>query len=412
VTLRRGVPRTKPYVVAFAGARDAYQVPLALEERGRLAKLVTDLYVPEPLAAVARRLGAGARLERASRRSMPGLPFGRVKLVLPLVREVLVPPSDPGPEARLARAIRNQEVLGQAAALTARKLGADLFLYAGYAAAAFVDPALAPSKKVLFMYHPHVRPSAAILKGDFKSFPEARSSEEHIDRDLRDESNDKELSHADLVVCASSFTARSVRDAGFSNVPMMVVPYGIDAQPAVHARPIVRRDNRRCQFLFVGSGVHRKGLHLLVDAWKKAELPDADLTLVCRNIEPWIEERTKGAPIQLLRGVSGDELERLYAEGDAFVLPSLIEGFGYVYLEALSRGCFCIGTLNTGLPDLQLGPGEAAVLPAADLEALVETLRATHARWKGGGLDASAIAAAASRWPWARFRQGIVAATA
>lgn len=412
MTLRRGVPRRKPYVVAFTGARDAYQVPLALEEMGRLGKLVTDLYVPASFAAIVKHLGVGARLERVSRRTVAGLSFRRVELVLPVAREVLVPPSDPGPEARLARAIKNQDLVGQAAARAARKLGADLFLYAGYAAAAFVDPELAQSKKILFMYHPHVRPSAAILKGDFKSFPEARSSEEQIDRDLRDESNDKELAHADLVVCASSFTARSVRDAGFSQVPMIVVPYGIDAPPKHEVRQIVRRENRRCQFLFVGSGVHRKGLHLLVDAWKKAQLPEADLTLVCRNIEPWIEERTKGAPIQLLRGVTGDELERLYAKADVFILPSLIEGFGYVYLEALSRGCFCVGTLNTGLPDLQLGPGEAAVLPAADLDTLVETLRATQTRWKGGGLDAGAIAAAASRWPWARFRQGIVEATA
>jgi len=405
--LRRGVPRKKPYVVAFAGARDAYQVPLALEERGRLAKLVTDLYVPRSLAAMARRLGAGARLERASQRSTNGLPFRRTKLVFPLVPDVLVPPKDAGPEARLARGVRSQNLIGQAAANTAKSHAADLFLYAGYAAAAFVDPELAPRKKVLFMYHPHIRPSADILKRDFKSFPEARSSEEQIDRDLRDEFNDQELSHADLVVCASSFTARSVREAGFSSVPMTVVPYGIDVHPPDAGREIRRRENRRRQFLFVGSGVHRKGLHLLVDGWKKAQLPEADLTLVCRNIEPWIEKRIEGASIELLRGVAADELERLYAKADVFVLPSLIEGFGYVYLEALRRGCFCIGTLNTGLPDLQLGPSEAAVLPAPDLEALVACLRATYARWKGGGLDAPMIAAAAARWPWARFRQGV-----
>jgi len=398
------VQRSKSYVVAFAGARDAYQVPLALENDGRLAKLVTDLYVPPSLARLAKRVGHVGRLERATHRSAPGLPSFKVRQVLPLAREILVPPRGETDEAALARCISGQRLLSERAAATAKELSADLFLYAGYAEQAFSDPALARARKVLFMYHPHVRPSAAILKEDFKRFPEARSSEAHIDRDLRDEINDRELGRADLVVCASSFTARSVCDAGFAAASLKIIPYGIDLGDQAS---VSRRTNTRCRFLFVGSGVHRKGLHLLVDAWKKAELPDADLTLICRNIEPWIEARVRDARIELVRGVSGKELDRIYADSDVFVLPSLIEGFGYVYLEALSKGCFCIGTHNTGLPDLQLGESEGVALPAGDLEALVEALRSTHGRWKGGGLDAPVIAAAASRWPWERFRKGV-----
>jgi glycosyltransferase involved in cell wall biosynthesis len=33
-------------------------------------------------------------------------------------------------------------------------------------------------------------------------------------------------------------------------------------------------------------------------------------------------------------------------------MPSLIEGFGQVFLEALSYGCPILGTFNTCLPDL------------------------------------------------------------
>ena len=62
--------------------------------------------------------------------------------------------------------------------------------------------------------------------------------------------------------------------------------------------------------------------------------------------------------------MSQPELEQLYQQADVFVLPSLVEGFGYVYLEALARGCFCLGTWNTGLPDVA-DQASAMLIPAA-----------------------------------------------
>ena len=47
----------------------------------------------------------------------------------------------------------------------------------------------------------------------------------------------------------------------------------------------------RFRALFVGSGVQRKGLHHLLHAWHRARLPaDSELTLVCRNLDPGLEE--------------------------------------------------------------------------------------------------------------------------
>ena len=89
----------------------------------------------------------------------------------------------------------------------------------------------------------------------------------------------------------------------------------------------------------------RKGLHHLIEAWGKANLSHSQLTLVCRSIDPQIRAAwslPKG--IHLCSAVSQPELEKLYQQADVFVLPSLVEGFGYVYLEALARGCFCLGT--------------------------------------------------------------------
>jgi glycosyltransferase involved in cell wall biosynthesis len=88
-------------------------------------------------------------------------------------------------------------------------------------------------------------------------------------------------------------------------------------------------------------------------------------------------------------------------------MPSLVEGFGLVYLEALSAGCHVIGTTNTGLPDLELPDLAATIIEPGDIErlavALTELVRAKH----NGTLDPVAIQREAQSRTWAGFRQGI-----
>ena len=79
----------------------------------------------------------------------------------------------------------------------------------------------------------------------------------------------------------------------------------------------------------------------------------ASSRLVCRVMDRPLERMAAAVPgVELLRGVSAAELQRLYRESSLFVMPSLVEGFGQVYLEALASGCPVLGTPNTALPDL------------------------------------------------------------
>lgn len=75
------------------------------------------------------------------------------------------------------------------------RAGADLFLYAGSAEQAFASAAR-DVRKVLFMYHPRVRPSAAILRQDMKRYPVAQDVHGSLAADLADESNDRELTQS------------------------------------------------------------------------------------------------------------------------------------------------------------------------------------------------------------------------
>jgi len=63
--------------------------------------------------------------------------------------------------------------------------------------------------------------------------------------------------------------------------------------------------------------------------------------------------------VRLLDWVSGPELEGLYALADAFVFPSLYEGFGLPVLEAMRRGVPVACSDSSSLPEIA---GDAALL--------------------------------------------------
>jgi glycosyltransferase involved in cell wall biosynthesis len=101
------------------------------------------------------------------------------------------------------------------------------------------------------------------------------------------------------------------------------------------------------------------------------------------------------------------DLWRLYNESDVFVMPSLVEGFGLVYLEALAAGCYAIGTDNTGLPDLAPSSAEGAIVPAGDADALAMALETAYGLHARGELDPQRIRDFAAGKVWAGFRRSV-----
>lgn len=390
-------------VSAAAGRRDDYQVPIALAEAGLLAKHVTDVYVPDALVTLLRQLGA--RGNRLLRRHSPLLPSRLVHLSARLAMRKAAATLIPSVSG-------DQDPISWAALGQARRHHAGLLLYAGYAYRAFSAESRSIRRRGLIQYHPHIRDSATILRADAERHPFMRSALVELTRDEQDPTNLPELEIADLVICNSSFTAATCSSLGIDASKLMVIPYGIDPLPPLAASSIkpFTRDSSLCRFLFVGSGIQRKGLHHLLLAWRQAGLNQSQLTIVSRWIDPEIRSAIDpGDGVHWLDSVSNQQLDQLYQEADVFVMPSLIEGFGYVYLEAMARGCFCIGTANTGLPDVAT-PESAAVIAAGDLEQLVAALHMAEQRSRQGAFDRAAIAAAGAARRWCDFRADVVAA--
>ncbi len=390
----------RQFVVAFNRDRDGYQVPLALHSASMLQALVTDFYAPDSA------VGLWMTPSRLRHRHVKGLPrrsvVSSLRALWPQIYHQM------RRTGRDGWFMKVDALLSRKAADVAAATSADLLLYAQYAQEAFTDPRLAGRLKGLFVYHPHAGLSRDILEKDLQKFPECawslKNAIEIDDRYLLDRL-DAEIELADFFLCASSFTRRSLICHGVPAERIRVAPYG--TSPGSPPRDAERSDTHT-RFLFVGQGMQRKGLHHLLRAWKEARLNGAVLRVICSRLDPGFRPLLEQPNVEFSAAVSRDELSRAFASSHIFVMPSLVEGFGLVYLEALAAGCFLIATPNTGVPDLELSAQTARLVEPGEVEQLTAALREANALRSQRLLDHERIAQEAARLSWEQFRERVV----
>jgi glycosyltransferase involved in cell wall biosynthesis len=195
---------------------------------------------------------------------------------------------------------------------------------------------------------------------------------------------------ADAVVTYGPHVSEYVRARGARNV--FVAPQAVDnafwrAPPA--AAPDARGwpSQAGVKFLFVGRPAREKGVSVLIDAWRLAELraPDAALVLVGGGAEnaslAALGQRREGdAAIVSLGPLDPRQLREVYAAGDVLVVPSIAtrmfrEPWGLVVNEAMNRGLPVIasdavgasagGLVCDGRNGLVVPTGNSAALAAA-----------------------------------------------
>ena len=170
-----------------------------------------------------------------------------------------------------------------------------------------------------------------------------------------------EIARTEEAVCASSLTRAGLVADGLDPSTITVVAYGC---PDVHRVPLPSQSST-WRALFVGHGVQRKGLHVLLEAWRRAALPWAELTLVVNRFDPEIEAVAAGLSSVTVRSrLPREELDLMMAAADTLILPSIVEGFGLVLGEALAKGSRLIASNHTGLVDLGLPDEIASVVDA------------------------------------------------
>jgi alpha-maltose-1-phosphate synthase len=190
-------------------------------------------------------------------------------------------------------------------------------------------------------------------------------------RYVRPEQKREEMKLADLVLVPSTFVEQTIRSF-FPDKMLARAAYGVELDFWTPAS--IRSGTKRLRFIYAGQLSLRKGIPLLLNAWEKAALHDAELELVGR----WqlAEQKRSSLP----RGVTWrppcapEELRERYRAADVFVFPSFFEGFGLVLLEAMACGLPAISSEATAGPDVMTGAC-GQVIPTGNLEALIESLR-------------------------------------
>lgn len=392
------------YIVAFNRNRDFYQVPLALYERGMLQRLVTDLYTPQ--------LGILENIPPFSRfrhRRHAELPSQFVTWNLQALKLQIVDLNLGTPGFEVFKQVDSS--ISQHALDLALEENSGLLLYSHYAYQAFTSAQAKYLRKGLFMFHPHTNLIKEILQDDYDRHPEVAWSMAHEEDTSsggqRHKALEEEWRLADFIICASSFTAHSLVEAGCPPEKVNVVPYGIDIENFPTPKlplPHEMSSRQSCSFLFVGQGVQRKGLHHLLKAWSSVSLPHAELTIIASRMDPGIAALA-GPNVKILGKQSNLKLRNYFLNSDIFVMPSLVEGFGLVYLEALAAGCYCIGSRNSGFPDLRCPPSVGQTI--ASNEQLEQVLIEAYKRWEDKEINRFEIHNFAKSLTWENFRRDV-----
>ena len=394
-------------VVAFAGARDHYQLPLALSEADLLQTFVTDTYWPADRQVFMRSLGKVLPASAIGARFCAGIPSRRVSVPA----RAFVAAAGMQIKRDLNWNAHKDASLSERARQVATRTGSAIFTYSYYAFEAFREGENRPPHRFLFQVHPHPQSIRTILRDELELTPHGqfslRAEHELSWPDKYFQRLSQEPTLANGWVVASTYTARTLSDNGIPNEKIHVVPYGVDTS-AFSKRIHAPNSDQPFRVLFIGSLIQRKGLSYLLDAVRQLKSRNVKVMLCGRGVvDSELIQTYSDLDIEVKIGLPRDELVRLVHTCDVFVLPSLIEGFAHVIVEAMACGLPVITTENTCGPDVLTEGQDGFIVPIRDARAIAEKLEWGISHRDELAAMGERAADTAALFTWERFRQGI-----
>lgn len=156
----------------------------------------------------------------------------------------------------------------------------------------------------------------------------------------------EETKNADLILCGSEFVKQSCLEFGVDENKLSVLPYAVDLSK-FNYNGNLRTRSHQIKFIFVGNVGYRKGVPVLIEAWK-------NLIRRYSNIEIHFYGRLeievpRDIPSMTFHGfVDQKQLANALNESDIFVFPSHFEGSACVTYEAMAMKLAVITTPGSG----------------------------------------------------------------
>jgi alpha-1,3-rhamnosyl/mannosyltransferase len=184
--------------------------------------------------------------------------------------------------------------------------------------------------------------------------------------------------NADTVISVSEYTRADVHR--YLDYPDERIRVILEGGPEL-AQTIGTAETGRPYFLYVGQLERSKNIHTLVRGFLESDLlrqHAVELRIAGRmdnaeeDIRAVLAEHSDSHRVKLLGYVPDNELPGLYTGCQAFVFPSLVEGFGLVLLEAMGYGAPVLAANTSVIPEVV---GDAGLLvDVADAEVLRATM--------------------------------------
>lgn len=192
----------------------------------------------------------------------------------------------------------------------------------------------------------------------------------------------EEYKLAECIFVLSSFAKNSFIEQGVPAEKLRILSLGVSVGqfhcPAAEAaRRIERiRSGKPLRVLYAGTVSYRKGVVDLIEI-AKALHSKMHFTVV-GNIRPAeqaiMHEAARAGWIELRDRVPETELPAIYWDHDAFILPTIEDGFAVTISQAQAAGLPVLATTNSAAPDVLHEGKDGWVLPIRNPEAFISRL--------------------------------------
>jgi len=180
---------------------------------------------------------------------------------------------------------------------------------------------------------------------------------------------------SDLTIALNKTMYRAITEkAGVKADKVAIIPNGVDVnffRPGLRGRDILNELKLKEQeyILFVGRVSPEKGVHLLLKAFKlvvknvphnmrlvivgplASSFASKDISSYAETVKKYAENELRGR-VTFTGPVDRNVLRVLYSNACCLVLPSLVEAFPMVILEAMASGTPPVGSTAGGIPEV------------------------------------------------------------
>ena len=215
----------------------------------------------------------------------------------------------------------------------------------------------------------------------------------------------REYDYADYVICISQLAKSTVPDDLYDKKNISVINLGFDSEVFKPKKSYL--DNPGLKIVYAGNISVRKGINVLIKSLQRIAKEDIELVLVGNIIDCDIKNVNGAFKLTHIPYCNHSELAEVYSKSDLFVLPTYMDGWGMVLIEAMSCGTPVITTENAGSKEAIKEGENGCIVPVADYKSLAQKISYFYNNPKEIERYGTSAAKTAKSYTWDNYNKNI-----